>query len=395
MKIAPVQNFNCKNSFNQRVASRISFGDIDGDRIIISSKPKEIRILSPQWEILNAQSNILHYQNSNIVELGKKLMQEGYSMEFSTKNIQSYANSLALESLPKLDEALELYEDAKARDFQSYYSYDYACGWSKREIEKVEGGIEITEYDNDDEAEALRRVKITPDRVIYKDIRYVSGLIDEYVFDRNSKQLLALTLGKNEGLFGGYKAEEIYEFDSEGKLYSYARGYKTTKDADETIDEIYYFDEEHIQKYCRNYFNGGEPFKTTASKILYFTEKGCTRADLDFKDTEAKQTISKQYLFDTHGNIDAYVSELAIKQNGITTAPVIYIYKSGIMDKVMTKYEAFNDNKVATAQKVFAYDLNYYHIGSCTLKNRGFVDENYKIENCMGEKIAHFYRSHY
>ena len=58
----------------------------------------------------------------------------------------------------------------------------------------------------------------------------------------------------------------------------------------------------------------------------------------------------------------------------------------------MTKYEAFCDNGIATAQKIFTYDTNSFHIGSCGLKNRGLVGKNYQIDDCMCEKIAHFYR---
>ena len=392
MKIAPVSTFSYRNNLNQKSPSKISFGDIDGDRIIINSKAKEIRMLSPQWEILNAQFKILQHQNSNIEQLGKKLMQEGYTMRFVAKEIQDNAQALAKGSIAKFDEALELVNEVKERNFESYYSYDYACGWSKREVERSPEGYLITEYDADDEMEAIRRVKISQDRIIFQDIRYVSGLIDEYVFDKDSKQLLFLTLGKSEGLAGGYKAQEQYAYDYTGELFSYARDYKTTKNADETIGEIYYFEPSRIQKYYKNYFNGGEPFKTTADKVLYFTREGCTRADIDYKEIDEKETVKRQFLFDTHGNIDACANDLKTEPHGLTSASSVYTYKNGILDKIISQYEAYCDNGVASAQKIFAYNRDLWHLITCGVKNRGIIGENYQIDNCMCEKTAKLYR---
>ena len=92
---------------------------------------------------------------------------------------------------------------------------------------------------------------------------------------------------------GGYKAQEEYMYRHTGELYSYAKGYKTTKDADETIEQIYYFDLNQIRKYYQNYFNGGESNRTSASHVLYFSEEGCTRADMGYNETEEKETISR------------------------------------------------------------------------------------------------------
>ena len=79
-------------------------------------------------------------------------------------------------------------------------------------------------------------------------------------------------------------------------------------------------------------------------------------------------------------------------QNGLTTAPTIYTYTSGILDKIMTGYKAFKDNSTATAQKIFDYEMDDYQRGTCTLKNMGTKGDTYKINNCMSERIATFYK---
>ncbi|MBR3605369.1 MAG: hypothetical protein IKL52_05015, partial [Candidatus Gastranaerophilales bacterium] len=341
MKIAPVSNTLLQKHAKFKISTPISFGDIDGDSIVINGKAKEIPMMSPQWEFLKMNFSMLNHRCIPFYETGQKLMNDAYLMEHGALGMINKASLLSENSLEKFDEAMALVEEVEQRNFESYYSFDYASGWSKREVEKTPEGYVITEYDADDEAEAIRRVKIGRESVTFQDIRYVSGLIDEYVFDRNSKQLLALTLGKSEGLSGGYKAQEQYTFNYDGELFSYSKDYKTTKDADETIGQIYYFESNQIKNYYQNYFNGGEPFKTTADIALHFGENGCTRADLRYKETNDTEFASRQYLFDTHGYIDACINGLKSQKHGLTSASSVYLYKNGAPNQILTKYETY------------------------------------------------------
>lgn len=397
MNIAPIQNCNLKTAIAKRVKSSPSFGDMNfADEISIvpnsKRKPKEVRLMSPMWDFLHAQFIILMHKNSSIQDKGKKLMQEGWSMRFATKNLQDKAQELAINSKTEFQECIELLDDIKQHDYKSYRSNDYSSGWSKIEIERNYEGTIITEYDNDDEMEALRRLRISSDIITYQKVRYFSGLIDEYIFDKNSGQLLTLTVGKREFLSDGYKAEQVYNYDSNGELKSYLTNYKATSNSD-SADEYFVFDFGIIKKYYKDYYAGGHKSQTCASKILTFTKEGCTQADINYKDIlDDKKTVSKQYLFDTHGNIDTCLIDLKEEQNGLITSPEVFMYKKGILDEVATKYKSYKNNNVVTADKLFRFKLAGQHGGSCYLKNMGILGDNYQIDDCKSEKVAIFYK---
>lgn len=395
MNITSIQNFSFRNNIIKRTNNTISFGDSDGDKIIISDpkKPKEIRVTTPVWDFLNAQFLVLRNKNTAIQEEGKKLMREGWSMQFTTKKLYDDAQEIVIKSKQEYEECLQLVEAFKAHDYKSYRSNDYASGWSKREVERDHYGTTITEYDNDDEMEALRRLHISPDVFTYQKIRYFSGLIDEYVFDRQSGQLLSFVEGKSEFLSNGYKAQKVYNFNSDGELISYMENFKTKTNAD-SADKYYEFESGAIKKYQQDYYTGGVQIKTSASKILSFTDEGCVQADINYKDVlDGKKTISKQFLFDTHGNIDACACDLQEDKNGLTTASTVYMYENDILKQAAVKYKAYKGNNTVSAEKLFNFKLAGQLGGSCCLKNMGVLADNYKINNCMSEKIAIFYKA--
>ena len=403
MNIASIQGFRFQNNTRLNSFSRanISFGDIDYDRIDLNEKskpePRKIAIMTPYYDMLEAQFKIHRSSANNIYETqGRALMQEGYSMKFRAKQIQNDAQELAQKSKEKFDEGMELFKDAKEHNFKEYRNQDHSEYWSRREVEKTAGATIITEYDDDDESEVLRRVKITSDKMILEDVRYFSGLVDEYVFDLESQQLLEATFGKSEFVRGGYKAEKSYSYSYEGELLQYFIDFKTTRNADISAGEYFIFNPEYIEQYYQGYSAGGDKFTTSADKNLTFEDGQCTGANIGLKDVDGgEKSISREFFFDTHGNIDSIAINLKEKTNGLTTAPTIYTFEKGILNHAYKDYKAFEANGTASAKKVFTFYLGTFgpcKIGSCELNGKGLIGKKHQIQNCMSEKIAEFYR---
>ncbi|MBQ4646356.1 MAG: hypothetical protein IJB79_03310 [Candidatus Gastranaerophilales bacterium] len=396
MNIAPINNHlsktrNLSPILIKRINSSPSFGDIDGDRIILGPKikPHEIRALSPEWDKLRAQGKLLLSKRSKLYEHGKNLIQEGYIMKHRTQELQVKAQTLSKESQVIYDEAFSLLEDAIKHDFQTYRNKDRSQYWSKREIERSWDGTTITEYDDEDEGEVLRRVKISDDKVKYEKMNYFSGAVTEYVFDRDSRQLTSLTIGKKDRLRGGYDAEELYTYDCDGNLFEYAKDYEITKNADVSADQYYIFDSKHIKTFYLNYYSGGSPHTTSASKVLEFANGEFIKANIFYRDITDKETrIGDQYLHDTHGNITTYAHKLKQEGNGLTSAEHVFGFKSGVVDSILVDYKAFSQNGTASAKKKYTVGNYGHNITSCSVNNQGLFGANHQINDCMSEKIA-------
>ena len=251
-KYSPVTN---KTSFQARNNNPISDNDIDSFSLSTqNTKQNIIRSLSPQWEVLRIKGNLMYAKRNEIRTLGKALMQEGYSLEKRFPSMQKEAAEIAEQSKEKFEDALNLIQEAKANNYRTIYNKDSSQYWSRRDIQREPDGIIITEYDDDDTSEVLRKIRLQPEKIIVEDVRYFSGYVDEYVFDRESGTLISLTKGKNETIAGGYKAEESYNYHYSGELQEYKQKIKVTKNHDESASRYYTFDKKFVTKYFENYF---------------------------------------------------------------------------------------------------------------------------------------------
>lgn len=383
-----------KTSFQAKNNNPLTDNDIDSFSLSTkNTKPNIIRSLSPLWEVLRIKGNLMYAKRNEIRTLGKRLMQEGYSLEKRFPSMQKEAAEIAEQSKEKFEDALNLIQEAKENNYGTIYNKDSSQYWSRRDVQKTPDGIVITEYDDDDTSEVLRKIRLQSEKIIVEDVRYFSGYVDEYVFDRESGTLISLTKGKNEALTGGYKAEESYIYHYTGELEEYKQNIKVTKNHDESASRYYTFDKKFLTKYFENYFVGGEECHITADKVLSFTNGELTQGDIKFKDViDGEKTSSKQFLFDTRGNIDAYVTNLKEKPNGIITAQNVYNYKDGIIEQMMSDYEAFIDNKIVSAKNLFRINWNQFFVESCEINNKGLLGDKYRIEDCHSEKLARFFK---
>ena len=397
MKISAISKYSTvsnKTSFQARNNNPISDNDIDSFSLSTQNQKQNIiRSLSPQWEVLRIKGNLMYAKRNKIRTLGKALMQEGYTMEKRFPSMQKEAAEIAEQSKEKFKDALNLIQEAKANNYRTIYNKDSSQYWSRRDIQREPDEIIITEYDDDDTSEVLRKIRLQPEKIIVEDVRYFSGYVDEYVFDRESGTLISLTKGKNETLSGGYKAEESYSYHYTGELQEYKQNIKVTKNHDESASKYYTFDKNAITKYFESYFVGGEECHITAEKVLSFTNGELTQADIKFKDIiDGEKTSSKQFLFDTRGNIDAYVTHLKETPNGIITAQDVYNYKDGIIEQMLSDYEAFVHNKIVSAKNLFKINWNQFFVESCETNNKGLLGDKYRIEDCHSEKLARFFK---